>query len=178
MSFSGSFILSIHVSVVAFEWTKARWAYIICHFLKIASLLMAGLREYKPNVVETPASRLRPQVYRCWLNVTAIVSQVTSLPASEMALIKTVVPSLVGLVVLCLFAAEIYHLYGHHIELVTSRRSLEKGNKTIHLEVKFPNNYHATGRLFLPHSKIVEPFEIWFTSKFNRSRIDYYYGTF
>lgn len=43
---------------------------------------------------------------------------------------------------------------------------------------EFPQEYHATGRLLLPHSKIEEPFEIWFTRKQNRSRIDYYYGKF
>lgn len=93
------------------------------------------------------------------------------------AQINTMITSLIGLVMFCLFTAEMYHYYGHHIKLVISRRSLGKGKKLTHLEVKFPKNYHATGRLFLPHSKIVEPFEIWFTSELNRSRIDYYYGT-
>ncbi len=70
-----------------------------------------------------------------------------------------------------------YKLYGGNTDLMITRRSLsENQNKTDHVRFKFPNNYHATGRLFLPHSNIVEPFEIWFTSDFNRSRIDYYYG--
>lgn len=109
---------------------------------------------------------------------TPIVSQVTSQSAGVMATqINTVTASLIGLMMFFLFTAEIYYYYGHHIKLVISRRSLEKGKELTHLEVKFPKNYHGTGRLFLPHSKIVEPFEIWFTSEFNRSRIDYYYGT-
>lgn len=87
-----------------------------------------------------------------------------------------IIPSLVALVVLCLFITGMYRRYGGNLDLMISRRSLEKENITGHTEIKFPNNYHATGRLFLPHSNIVEPFEIWFTSDFNRSRIDYYYG--
>lgn len=92
-----------------------------------------------------------------------------------MASERTVIPSLLALAVLCLFVTGMYQLYGGDGDLMISRRSLEKKNKTIHL-IKFPHNYHATGRLFLPHSNIVEPFEIWFSSEFNRSRIDYYYG--
>lgn len=87
-----------------------------------------------------------------------------------------IIPSLAALVMLCLFTTGIYQRYGGNFDLITSRRSLEKKNITRHTEIKFPTNYHATGRLFLPHSNIVEPFEIWFTSDFNRSRIDYYYG--
>ncbi|XP_078362424.1 uncharacterized protein LOC144646642 [Oculina patagonica] len=95
-----------------------------------------------------------------------------------MASERTVIPSLAALVVLCLFVTGMYKLYGDNTDLMISRRSLsENQNKTAHVRFKFPNNYHATGRLFLPHSNIVEPFEIWFTSDFNRSRIDYYYGT-
>ena len=40
----------------------------------------------------------------------------------------------------------------------------------------FPINYHSTGLLRLPHGNIKEPFEIWFTSKYQRSRVDFYYG--
>lgn len=87
------------------------------------------------------------------------------------------IPSLVALVVLCFFTTGIYLRYGGNSDLIISKRSLEKKNITGHTEIKFPTNYHATGRLFLPHSNIVEPFEIWFSSDFNRSRIDYYYGT-
>ncbi|KAK3752750.1 hypothetical protein QZH41_018716 [Actinostola sp. cb2023] len=42
---------------------------------------------------------------------------------------------------------------------------------------QFPEEYHVTGRLLLPNSKIEEPFEAWLSRKHNRSRIDYYYGT-
>lgn len=87
-----------------------------------------------------------------------------------------ILPSLVALVLLCLFTTGIYQRYGGNLDLLISRRSVQKENITGHTEIKFPTNYHATGRLFLPHSNIVEPFEIWFTSDFNRSRIDYYYG--
>ena len=87
-----------------------------------------------------------------------------------------IIPSLVALVVLCLFTAGIYQRFGGNLDLIISRRSLKKENITGHTEIKFPTSYHATGRLFLPHSNIVEPFEIWFASDFNRSRIDYYYG--
>jgi len=87
-----------------------------------------------------------------------------------------IIPSLAALVVLCLFTTGMYQRYGGNSDLILSGRSLEKKNITGHTEIKFPTNYHATGRLFLPHSNIVEPFEIWFTSDFNRSRIDYYYG--
>lgn len=94
-----------------------------------------------------------------------------------MTLERVVLPSLVALVVLCFMATGIYQLYGNDLDLIISKRSLEMENKTAPpLAVNFPNNYHATGRLFLPHSNIVEPFEIWFTKDFNRSRIDYYYG--
>ena len=87
-----------------------------------------------------------------------------------------IIPCLAALVVLCLFTTGMFQRYGGDSDLINSRRSFEKKNVTGHKEVRFPRNYHATGRLFLPHSNIVEPFEIWFTSDFNRSRIDYYYG--
>lgn len=94
-----------------------------------------------------------------------------------MVLKKTVLSSLVVLVALCLTAKGIYKLlYYGNLDLKISKRSLERNNKTAPITVNFPRNYHATGRLFLPHSNIVEPFEIWFTSDYNRSRIDYYYG--
>ena len=41
----------------------------------------------------------------------------------------------------------------------------------------FPDDYHATGLLILPHSSIAEPFEIWYSNTLGASRIDYYYGT-
>lgn len=41
----------------------------------------------------------------------------------------------------------------------------------------FPEDYHASGLLILPHSSIAEPFEIWFSTTLAASRIDYYYGT-
>ena len=43
---------------------------------------------------------------------------------------------------------------------------------------QFPENYHATGLLLLPHSGIAEPFEIWFAPSVHKSRIDYYYGEY
>lgn len=42
----------------------------------------------------------------------------------------------------------------------------------------FPENYHASGLLLLPHSNIAEPFEIWYAPSSKKSRIDYYYGTY
>lgn len=90
----------------------------------------------------------------------------------------TVLPVLVGLLVTCLIAAGLYELrYGSYLDQMIFKRSLRE-NKTAPLTINFPSNYHSTGRLFLPHSNIVEPFEIWFTKDFNRSRIDYYYGRF
>ena len=40
----------------------------------------------------------------------------------------------------------------------------------------FPEDYHASGLLILPHSSIAEPFEIWYSNTLGASRIDYYYG--
>lgn len=40
----------------------------------------------------------------------------------------------------------------------------------------FPEDYHASGLLILPHSSIAEPFEIWYSNTLAASRIDYYYG--
>ena len=40
----------------------------------------------------------------------------------------------------------------------------------------FPEDYHASGLLILPHSAIAEPFEIWYSNTLGASRIDYYYG--
>lgn len=45
-----------------------------------------------------------------------------------------------------------------------------------HPQPVFPNNYHSTGLLRLPHGNIKEPFEIWFSGKDRRSRVDFYYG--
>ena len=42
----------------------------------------------------------------------------------------------------------------------------------------FPEDYHASGLLILPHSAIAEPFEIWYSNSLGASRIDYYYGMF
>ena len=112
------------------------------------------------------------------MKVVHLLSQQTSLNANVMAFTRTVLPILVALVVLCLIATGMYQLYGgSNLDLTIFKRSLEKKNKTTPTTVNFPKNYHATGRLFLPHSNIVEPFEIWFSSDINRSRIDYYYGT-
>ncbi|XP_046857407.1 LOW QUALITY PROTEIN: cathepsin K-like [Xenia sp. Carnegie-2017] len=46
-----------------------------------------------------------------------------------------------------------------------------------HPRPSFPQNYHSTGLLMLPHSGIREPFEIWFSKEQQRSRVDFYYGT-
>ena len=40
----------------------------------------------------------------------------------------------------------------------------------------FPENYHSSGLIILPHSNIAEPFEIWYAPSSHKSRIDYYYG--
>ena len=40
----------------------------------------------------------------------------------------------------------------------------------------FPEDYHSSGLLILPHSSIAEPFEIWYSNTLGASRIDYYYG--
>ncbi|XP_067033013.1 uncharacterized protein [Acropora muricata] len=90
---------------------------------------------------------------------------------------RTAMFAVVTLLLTCFIATRIYRLCGRKFDLMVSKRSLKNDNSTAPLTVNFPTNYHATGRLFLPHSNIVEPFEIWFTKDFNRSRIDYYYGT-
>lgn len=40
----------------------------------------------------------------------------------------------------------------------------------------FPTEYHATGVLSLPTSNINEPFEVWHSQTYDKSRIDYYRG--
>lgn len=40
----------------------------------------------------------------------------------------------------------------------------------------FPTEYHATGILSLPTSNINEPFEVWHSQTYDKSRIDYYHG--
>lgn len=40
----------------------------------------------------------------------------------------------------------------------------------------FPTEYHATGVLSLPTSNINEPFEVWYSQTYDKSRIDYYHG--
>lgn len=40
----------------------------------------------------------------------------------------------------------------------------------------FPAEYHATGVLSLPTSNINEPFEVWHSQAYDKSRIDYYHG--
>ena len=40
----------------------------------------------------------------------------------------------------------------------------------------FPSEYHATGVLSLPTSNISEPFEVWHSQTYDKSRIDYYHG--
>ena len=44
------------------------------------------------------------------------------------------------------------------------------------LNITFPQFYHATGVITLPYDGIMEPFEAWYASQYNMSRIDYYYG--
>eukprot|EP00794_Sanderia_malayensis_P004561 gene4561-5158_t len=75
-----------------------------------------------------------------------------------------------------------------------SMHYVEKPDEVIHPEVRreargsgpeepvperpvFPDDYHSSGLLILPHSSIAEPFEIWFSTTLGSSRIDYYYGT-
>lgn len=67
----------------------------------------------------------------------------------------------------------IYKIHDSPLVLGIFGRSL---NDTPPEPFRFPQNYHATGKLHLPHSQIEEPFEVWFSRKHNRSRIDYYYG--
>ena len=43
---------------------------------------------------------------------------------------------------------------------------------------EFPEDYHSSGLIILPHSGIAEPFEIWYAPTRQKSRIDYYYGGF
>lgn len=40
----------------------------------------------------------------------------------------------------------------------------------------FPREYHATGVLSLPTNDIDEPFEVWHSQTYDKSRIDYYHG--
>lgn len=147
-----------------------------CHLLKIASLLM-----------DTPIEEQfgdGMSVYRMmitWLNafVQSALYQNWQLHCwAKMPTSRTAMSAVVTLLLTCFIATRIYRLCGRKRDLMVFKRSLKNGNSTAPLTVNFPTNYHATGRLFLPHSNIVEPFEIWFTKDFNRSRIDYYYGTF
>lgn len=67
--------------------------------------------------------------------------------------------------------------YGKHtqkkeVTKLNKRKKIEDGNIP-----EFPENYHASGLLILPHSSIAEPFEIWYAPDAHKSRIDYYYGT-
>ena len=70
-------------------------------------------------------------------------------------------------------------LYSQPLNLGITRRSLRtdlSDNDAPLLPKPFPRNYHATGKLFLPHGNIMEPFEVWYAGDYNRSRIDYYFG--
>lgn len=67
----------------------------------------------------------------------------------------------------------LYKLHSSPQVLRIFGRALDKAKPR---RFEFPQEYHVTGRLLLPHSKIEEPFEAWFSRKHNRSRIDYYYG--
>ena len=55
-----------------------------------------------------------------------------------------------------------------------SERSHEHGVDLRSLH--FPTEYHATGILSLPTSNINEPFEVWHSQTYEKSRIDYYHG--
>lgn len=55
-----------------------------------------------------------------------------------------------------------------------SENDSESANKELY--PVFPDDYHASGLLILPHSSIAEPFEIWYSNTLGASRIDYYYG--
>ena len=45
-------------------------------------------------------------------------------------------------------------------------------------ELRFPSTYHVVGTIKIPSASIVEPFEAWYAGKSNKSRIDYYGGTY
>ncbi len=67
---------------------------------------------------------------------------------------------------------------GQEIRLETRRDVNDMSLKSNDNEPRpvFPEDFHATGLLILPHSSIAEPFEIWFSTTLGASRIDYYYG--
>lgn len=55
--------------------------------------------------------------------------------------------------------------------------SERNGNRSGDLRsLHFPSEYHATGILSLPTSNINEPFEVWHSQTYDKSRIDYYHG--
>lgn len=74
-------------------------------------------------------------------------------------------------------------IFGHWI-LVGSTPVKEGGKKSeqdykpgVDLRsLHFPTEYHATGVLSLPTSNISEPFEVWHSQTYDKSRIDYYHG--
>ena len=49
--------------------------------------------------------------------------------------------------------------------------SLVLASTTDGASVKFFKNYHATGYVSLPYAEIKEPFEAWYSSSLNKSRI-------
>lgn len=62
-----------------------------------------------------------------------------------------------------------------------SKQSVNKSEKSHEHGVDlrslhFPTEYHATGVLSLPTSNINEPFEVWHSQTYDKSRIDYYHG--
>lgn len=74
-------------------------------------------------------------------------------------------------------------IFGHWIFVRST--PVEKGVSASDQEVKpgvdlrslhFPSEYHATGVLSLPTSNINEPFEVWHSQTYDKSRIDYYHG--
>lgn len=54
--------------------------------------------------------------------------------------------------------------------------SLVLASTTDGASVKFFKNYHATGYVSLPYAEIKEPFEAWYSSSLNKSRIDFWGG--
>ena len=70
-------------------------------------------------------------------------------------------------------------IYHQTLDLGMRRRSLRTDlseEDEAEIPEQSPRNYHATGSLYLPHSNIKEPFEVWYAGDFNLSRIDYYFG--
>lgn len=80
-------------------------------------------------------------------------------------------------VLACLMVLEHWIL----IASTPAKQSVSKSEKSQEHSVDlrslhFPTEYHATGVLSLPTSNINEPFEVWYSQTYDKSRIDYYHG--